>query len=474
MSAGFCQFWRLILSIFVILVVIHSFACVEPAQAQVARQNQVNDGICPGNSGNANNNPIADRDGDGCPGNSGKGSRDDDDNDGSGNGTGNGDGDQSETSLQNQAATINQAASQAANVAATSHILQLIDAGLAGGSADGGEDEGADSSDGRSSGVGGTSPFIIVTAGQASISGKTIKSQAPSAATFSFTNPTYYFGSADSSEGFNLQGGGARTVVGKTQEQDIKALSVTTGFRYTMSNRLSGRPDQHNAVIGGFANYTYAEIDVDSDPVLKANGFDQAGEATLSSFALGAFGVLTFDRTYTFGMASGSFGNVDSNNLILESQGSYDVAGTVIALGVGHIFDASHRSKIDLRSQLSYAYGSGDSYLDSADTRYGDSESHFLTGSISAKLFGQYSHQNWKLRPFIQAGINYTFLDENEFSIEDIPFEISDNNEASAFGRLGIDFSVDKSIQSYVAVEGELGEDFDRIGGQLGISIKLN
>ena len=262
-------------------------------------------------------------------------------------------------------------------------------------------------------------------------------------------------------------------MIGKTDEQDFETVSVTSGLRYQTQNPWSGY-DRDKAVVGAYINYTYSDADIGSNAILKADGFDQAGKVTSTQWGLGVFGILTQEKNYVFATAAASIGEVDTDNLILDSNSDYDVRSFVVTAGAGRIIElGSAKNKVDLRTQFTYAYGDGDSYEDSRNISYGDSEGDQLTAGVSAKFFSYYKYSDWLFRPFVQVGANYKIFDEIDLSVGNIDYTISDNDEFSAVGRLGFDFSI-KDFQGYLATDGEFGDNIENYSVGVGLKFKLD
>ena len=115
----------------------------------------------------------------------------------------------------------------------------------------------------------------------------------------------------------------------------------------------------------------------------------------------------------------------------------------------------------------------GDAYADSAGVGYGVSHTGSLTGVLSGRLFSKFDVNEVTLRPFVQAGVSERFQNRNEMSVGGTVFKYDDARTAG-FARAGLDMDIGPAMQTYIAVRSDFSRDSWAVGGQVGISIKLN
>ena len=62
---------------------------------------------------------------------------------------------------------------------------------------------------------------------------------------------------------------------------------------------------------------------------------------------------------------------------------------------------------------------------------------------------------------------------ENEIRVDNVEYSL-DEGRTTLFGRVGMDFDIADYVQAYLAFRADHNEDFDTVGGQLGLTVKLN
>ncbi len=131
------------------------------------------------------------------------------------------------------------------------------------------------------------------------------------------------------------------------------------------------------------------------------------------------------------------------------------------------------RATLDLRGGFTFISASGDDYTDSAGVHYSDAKLEETSGELSARLFQVVRLESGTLRPFIQGGVSQRLYYSNEVDVEGTTFSFEDA-DTTAFARAGIDFDVDRSLQAYVAVRGDVNKSLEAITAQVGLTFKID
>ena len=255
---------------------------------------------------------------------------------------------------------------------------------------------------------------------------------------------------------------------GKGPEFDENDYGLTLGTRFDGSEPF-GAP-KGSVTFGVLGNYTHTDVDVGGLPGAPGNG--KGGSVKIDSWSAGAYGLVTDGRRYGLVTVTGTFGSPQSDNALIPAGADYSTLGFAASAMTGVLVPVGD-AKLDLRGGLNYLRASSDDYTDSVGSRYTDAHMEELSGSLSARLFSTVRVDNYSVRPFIQGGVNYRFHYDNEITVDNTKFNF-DDADTSVFGRAGIDFDIDQSIQAYLAVRGDASDDMTAIAAQLGVTFKLD
>jgi hypothetical protein len=254
---------------------------------------------------------------------------------------------------------------------------------------------------------------------------------------------------------------------GKGPEFEEDNYGLTLGTRFDGSDIFG--TEKGSVTFGVLANYTHTDIDVGvpspSLPIFKS------GSASIDSWSVGGYGMVTDGQRYGLLTVTGTFGSPETDNAIAATA-DYGTFGFAASAMSGVLVPVGG-AKLDLRGGLNYLHASSDDFTDSLGSRYTDARMEEFSGSLSARLFGVMRVDDYNVRPFVQGGVNHRFHYENEITVDDATFAF-DDADTSIFGRAGIDFDVDKAIQAHLAVRGDASEDFTAIAAQVGITFKLD
>ena len=254
---------------------------------------------------------------------------------------------------------------------------------------------------------------------------------------------------------------------GKGPEFEEDNYGLTLGTRFDGSDIFG--TEKGSVTFGVLANYTHTDIDVGvpspSLPIFKS------GSASIDSWSVGGYGMVTDGQRYGLVTVTGTFGSPETDNPIAATA-DYGTFGFAASAMSGVLVPVGS-AKLDLRGGLNYLHASSDDFTDSLGSRYTDARMEEFSGSLSARLFGVVRVDEYNVRPFIQGGVNHRFHYENEITVDNATFAF-DDADTSIFGRTGIDFDVDKSIQAHLAVRGDASEDFTAIAAQVGVTFKLD
>ena len=254
--------------------------------------------------------------------------------------------------------------------------------------------------------------------------------------------------------------------VGKTPGFDEDDYGLTLGTRFDGSDVFGA--EKGTVVFGVLGNYTHTEIDVDS---LNLPGKLKNGSASIDSWSVGGYGLVTDGVRYGLVTVTGTFGSPEIENA-LSAKADFGTFG-LAASAVSGVLVPVGSAKLDLRGGLSYLHASSDDYTDTLGSHYTDGRLEELSGSLSVRLFGVVRAENYIVRPFIQGGVNQRFHYENEITVDNATFNF-DDADTSIFGRAGIDFDVNTSAQAYLSVRGDASEDLAAIAAQVGVTFKLD
>ena len=254
--------------------------------------------------------------------------------------------------------------------------------------------------------------------------------------------------------------------LGKTPGFEEDDFGLTLGTRFDGSDVFGS--EEGSVVFGVLGNYTHTDIDVDA---LNFAGKLKNGSASIDSWSVGGYGLVTDGVRYGLVTLTGTFGSPEIENA-LSAKAGFDTFG-LAASAVSGVLVPVGSAKLDLRGGLNYLHASSDDYTDSLGSHYTDGRMEEFSGSLSARLFGLVRLDEYNVRPFIQGGLNHRFHYENEITVDDATFNF-DDADTSVFGRAGIDFDVDQFIQAYLSVRGDASEDVTAIAAQVGVTFKLD
>ena len=256
--------------------------------------------------------------------------------------------------------------------------------------------------------------------------------------------------------------------IGKGPEFKEDNVGLTLGTRFDGSSVLG--TEKGTVTFGVLGNYTHTDIDVGAAP--NVPGQFKSGSVSIDSWSAGGYGMVTDGQRYGLITVTGTFGSPETERAFVPATAEYNTFGFAASAMSGVLVPVGG-AKLDLRGGLNYLRASSDDYSDSAGSRYTDARMEEFSGSLSARLFGVVRTEDFSVRPFVQGGVNYRFLYENEITIDNATFAF-DDADTSIFGRVGFDFDVDKAVQAYVAVRGDASEDFTAIAAQVGVTFKLD
>ena len=180
--------------------------------------------------------------------------------------------------------------------------------------------------------------------------------------------------------------------------------------------------------------------------------------------------MVTDGRYYGLVTVTGTFGSPEAENALLPATAETNTFGFAASAMSGVLVPVGG-AKLDLRGGLNYLHASSDDFTDSVGSRFTDARMEEFSGTLSARLFSVVRVDEYNVRPFVQGGVNHRFHYENEITVDNATFAF-DDADTSIFGRVGIDFDVDKNIQGYLAVRGDASEDFTAIAAQVGVTFR--
>jgi outer membrane autotransporter protein len=253
---------------------------------------------------------------------------------------------------------------------------------------------------------------------------------------------------------------------GKTPAFDENSYGLTIAGRMDGSELLGAAP--HSVTLGVLANYTHTDIEVD------APGGGKGGSANIDSWSVGGYGLVTNGEKYGLVTVVGTFGSpTTKSDFVIPAKAEFSNFGVATSAVAGVLLPVGGSTKLDLRGGLNYIYAESEDYRDSFGTQYSDGHTEEFSGSVSARLFSIMHFDGYNIRPFVQSGLTYRFLYENELKINSETFSF-DDADTSVFARAGFDFDIGRSTQAYLAVRGDASEDMRAIAAQVGVTFKLD
>ncbi len=255
---------------------------------------------------------------------------------------------------------------------------------------------------------------------------------------------------------------------GKGPKFDEDDYGLTLGTRFDGSDAFGAA--KGSVTFGVVGNYTRTDIDIGGLPALPGSG--KSGSVGINSWSLGGYGVVTDGHRYGLVTVTGTLGSPETDNALIPASADYNTRGLAASAMAGVLVPMGG-AKLDLRGGFNYIHASSDDYTDSIGSRFTDAHMEEFSGTVSARLFSVVRVEDYSVRPFIQGGLNQRFHYDNEITVDNARFSF-DDADTSVFGRAGIDFDVDKSIQAYLAVRGDASTDMTAIAAQVGVTFKLD
>jgi hypothetical protein len=255
---------------------------------------------------------------------------------------------------------------------------------------------------------------------------------------------------------------------GKGPEFEEDNYGLTVGTRFDGSDLFG--TEKGSVTLGVLANYTHTDIDVGAVPNVPGNF--KSGSVSIDSWSVGGYGMVTDGRYYGLVTVTGTFGSPEAENALLPATAETNTFGFAASAMSGVLVPVGG-AKLDLRGGLNYLHASSDDFTDSVGSRFTDARMEEFSGTLSARLFSIVRVDEYNIRPFVQGGVNHRFHYENEITVDNATFNF-DDADTSIFGRVGIDFDIDKSIQGYLAVRGDASEDVTAIAAQIGVTFRLD
>jgi hypothetical protein len=256
---------------------------------------------------------------------------------------------------------------------------------------------------------------------------------------------------------------------GTTPAYDETDYGLTLGVRWDASSHFDLAPN--SLTFGVIGNYTHTDLDFGTNAAL-APFLDKSGQADVDSWSVGTFGLVTDGRKYGLLTLNATFGSPDTENFALASTAEYNTFG-IAASAISGVLIPVGGATLDLRGGLTFISASGDDYTDSAGVHFRDAELEEISGELSARLFQVVRFESGTLRPFIQGGLSQRLHYSNEVEVEGVTFSFEDA-DTTVFARAGVDFEIDRSLQAYLAVRGDVNESLEAITGQVGLTFKID
>ncbi len=217
----------------------------------------------------------------------------------------------------------------------------------------------------------------------------------------------------------------------------------------------------HLGLIGGVAE---SDLDIEGDATLRSLGVTDAGRASLSSWSVGGFALLTTKTWYAGSAIGGSWGESKGENFVVGTTSDYDVSCFTSALFLGTIVPITDHARLDFRGTLGYQHTVGEAHEDSIGIDYSDHIIESANGSLSARLFGVIRDGNVTARPYVQGGVAHRMHYDNELQIAGVGFTFTDA-DTSVFAAGGIDFEINRTLQLSLGVRQDHSPDFDSTVG---------
>ena len=297
---------------------------------------------------------------------------------------------------------------------------------------------------------GGQSPFVVTTAGSS---------------TSLFMVSGYKKRSHD---GFSIESS-LDYADGKGPGFDEDNYGLTIGTRFDGSTVFGTTPG--TVTLGLIGNYTHTDIEVDAPAEFA--GLGNGGSADVDSWSVGGYGLVTDGKKYGILTVTGTFGSPETSSAVIPSAAEFDTYGVAASALVGTLIPVSTTTKFDLRGGVNLVHAQSDDYRDSLGTAFTDGELNEVSGTMSLRLFTVVQTSDYNMRPFVQGGLTHRFHYENELTIDGEEFSF-DDADTTVFARAGVDFSIDRSTQAYLAVRGDASEDVESIAAQVGVTFKTN
>lgn len=256
---------------------------------------------------------------------------------------------------------------------------------------------------------------------------------------------------------------------GTTPAFDETDYGLTVGIRWDASRHFDLAPNTFT--FGLVGNYTHTDLDFGTNATL-APFLDKSGTAEVDSWSAGAFGLITDGHKYGLLTLNATLGSPETENFALASTAEYNTFG-IAASAVSGVLIPVGQATLDLRGGFTFISASGDDFTDSAGVRFRDAELEEISGEVSARLFQVMRLESGTLRPFIQGGLSQRLHYSNEVEVEGVKFSFEDA-DTTAFARVGVDFDIDRSLQAYVSVRGDVSESIEAISAQIGLTLKLD
>jgi hypothetical protein len=226
----------------------------------------------------------------------------------------------------------------------------------------------------------------------------------------------------------------------------------------------------HFGLIGGVAE---SDLEIEGDATLRSLGVTDAGRASLRSWSVGGFALLTTKSWYAGTAIGGSWGESEGKNFVVGTTSDYDVSCFTSALFLGTIVPLTDYARLDFRGTIGYQHTLGEAHEDSIGIDYSDHVIEAATGSLSARLFGVIRDGNVTARPYVQGGLAHRMHYDNALDIAGVGFTFTDA-DTSLFAAGGIDFEINRIVQLSLGVRQDHSPDFDSTSGRVGLLITID
>lgn len=226
----------------------------------------------------------------------------------------------------------------------------------------------------------------------------------------------------------------------------------------------------HLALVGGVAE---SDLDIEGDATLRSLGVTDAGRASLRSWSVGGFALLTTRTWYAGSAIGGSWGSSEGENFVTGTTSDYDLSCFTSALFVGSILPVTDSIRFDVRGTLGYQRTVGEAHEDSIGIDYSDHIIEAANGSLSVRLFGVVREGYVTARPYLQGGLAHRLHYDNALQIAGVGFTFTDA-DTSVFAAGGLDFEIDRTLQLSLGVRHDHSPDFDSLSGRVGVLISIN